>query len=83
MESIDRVTANRINRALHYATEIEEQIGILRDQIVHILNELGAKPTPEFGHLNELALRYIAEGQERKATGRWPWEGEHAEDDPV
>ena len=63
---IDRKTGQAINKATHPFASIEEQIGILRDQLVHILNALGIEPTPEFAELNEIAIREIEAAREKK-----------------
>ena len=63
---IDRQTEHGIGNAVHPVAPLGEQIGILRDQMVHILNALGIKPTPEFARLNKIAIAAIQEGQAQK-----------------
>lgn len=63
---IDRDTEQKTTDSIHAFAGPGEQIGILRDQIVHILNAFGIEPTPEFARLNEIALQAIAEGQVKK-----------------
>jgi len=63
---IDRDTGKAINEAIHPFAPIEEQIGILRDQLVHVLNALGIEPTPEFARLNEIAIKEIEAARKRK-----------------
>jgi len=63
---IDKETELAINRAMHPMAEYGEQIGILREQIVHILNTLGLEPTPEFQRLHETAIAEIEKGQMKK-----------------
>jgi hypothetical protein len=67
-EVIDRQTADKINSQVHSTTPIEDQIGILRAQLVHTLNALGVKPTPEFAAFNELVVKEIEAAQERKVS---------------
>jgi len=71
---IDRKTGQTINKATHPFASIEEQIGILRDQLVHVLNTLGIEPTEEFAWLNEIAIKEIEAAREKK-------EAIHAQDD--
>jgi len=63
---IDKQTGKAIDEAIHPFASIEEQIGILRDQIVHILNALGIEPTPEFARLNEIAIKEIEAARKKK-----------------
>jgi len=63
---IDRETGQAIDKAVHSFASIEEQIGILRDQLVHVLNVLGIEPTPEFAKLNEIAIREIEAARKKK-----------------
>jgi len=63
---IDRETGQAINVNIHPFSPLEEQIGILREQIVHILNTLGLEPTPEFQRLHETAIAEIEKGQMKK-----------------
>lgn len=63
---IDRDTGQAIDRAIHPFAPPEEHIGILRDQIVQILNALGLEPTPEFARLNEIAIIEIEKARAEK-----------------
>jgi len=63
---IDHNTGKAINGAIHPFVGVEEQIGILRDQLVHVLNALGIEPTPEFARLNEIAIKEIEAAREKK-----------------
>lgn len=63
---MDRDTGRKINAQMHPFVSVEEQIGILRDQIVCILNALGIEPTEEFTRLNEIAIREIEAAREKK-----------------
>lgn len=63
---IDRDTANRINSRLHRHQLLEEQVGILRAQLVSIVNELGLATIPEFDELNTIASEEIQQGQDEK-----------------
>jgi len=63
---IDKETELAINRATHPMAEYGEQIGILREQIVHILNTLGLEPTPEFQRFHETAIAEIEKGRMKK-----------------
>jgi len=71
---IDRETGHEINVQTHQSAPLEEQIGILRDQLVHVLNALGIEPTPEFARLNEIAIKEIEAARAKK-------EAENAQDD--
>jgi len=64
--SIDRDTGQKINSEVHPLAGLEEQIGILRDQLVHVLNALGIEPTEEFAKLNEIAIKEIEAAREKK-----------------
>ena len=63
---IDKETELAISQAMHPMAEYGEQIGILREQIVHILNTLGLEPTPEFQRLHETAIAEIEKGRMKK-----------------
>lgn len=63
---IDRDTGKAIDKAIHPFAPTEEQIGILRDQLVHVLNALGIEPTPEFARLNEIAIKEIKAARKKK-----------------
>jgi len=63
---IDRETGQEINKEIHLFASIEEQIGILREQLVHVLNALGIEPTPEFAKLNEIAIKEIEAARKKK-----------------
>jgi len=63
---IDQETGRAINVAVHPFAGIEEQVGILRDQLVHVLNALGIEPTEEFARLNEIAIKEIEAAREKK-----------------
>ena len=65
---IDRQTGRAISRAAHGLCGNEEQLGILRDQLVQILNTLGIEPTADFARLNEIAIREIEAAQAKKAA---------------
>jgi len=74
LQLIDRETEQKINKELHAFAPWGEQIGILRDQLVHVLNALGIEPTPEFAQLNKIAIKEIEMAREKK-------EAENAQDD--
>lgn len=65
---VDRDTGQAINAKVHPFVPIEEQIGVLRAQIVYTLNSLGIEATPEFAALNELCVKEIEAAQERKVS---------------
>jgi len=71
---IDRDTGAAIDKEVHPFAGLEEQIGILRDQLAHIINELGLTPTTDFERLNSIAVTKIEEGAKKK-------EALNAEDD--
>ena len=56
---IDRATGQAINAAIHPFCSTEEQLGILRDQLVQILNALGLEATTDFSRLNDVAIAAI------------------------
>jgi len=63
---IDRDTGKVIDETIHPFAGVEEQIGILRDQLVHIINDLGLTPTADFEQLNSIAVAKIEEGAKKK-----------------
>jgi len=63
---IDRKTGENISEQIHPHCPTEEQIGILRDQLVHVLHALGIEPTEEFARLNEIAIKEIEAAREKK-----------------
>lgn len=63
---LDARTGQRISERVHPQAGVYEELGILRDQIVHILNALGLPPTPEFARLNEVAIEEIERGRAEK-----------------
>jgi len=63
---IDRDTGAAIDEEVHSFAGLEEQIGILRDQLVHIINGLGLTPTVDFERLNSIAVAKIEEGAKKK-----------------
>ena len=65
---VDRDTGLAIDKEIHPLSPIEEQLGILRDQLVQILNSLGIEPTPGFARLNDVAIAAINDAVERKAV---------------
>ena len=64
---IDYETGANINAASHPLSPIDEQIGIMRDQIVRILNG-DLTPSDDFARFNEIALAAIENGQIEKET---------------
>ena len=66
LEEIDANTELAINSAAHTVSPIGEQIGILRDQLVQIINALGLSPTDDFARLNEIAIAEIEKAQIEK-----------------
>jgi len=67
---IDAATGKSISEAVHPFAPVDEQLGILRDQLAQILNALGMKATAGFARLNEIAIAEIQKG--RKAKGLAP-----------
>ncbi len=63
---IDAETGASINKVIHPFAGLEEQIAILRDQLVHIINDLGLTPTADFERLNSIAVAQIEEGAKKK-----------------
>ena len=66
--AIDAATGNAINKAVHPLTGIDESIGILRDQMVQVLNALGLPATDDFARLNEIAIAAVTDGAKKKAA---------------
>jgi len=62
----DIVTERAIMKLMHPQAGIGEQIGILRDQLVQILNTLGLEPTPDFARFNEIAVTEIEKARLEK-----------------
>ena len=65
-QQIDAETGQAISQAVHPFCGTEETLGILRDQLVQVLNALGMEATAEFARLNEIAIAAIEEGREKK-----------------
>ncbi|MFA5053538.1 MAG: hypothetical protein WC565_05745 [Parcubacteria group bacterium] len=65
---IDKATNEAISEAVHPFAPIGEQIGILRDQLVQILNTLGIEATPDFARLNEIAIAEIEKERAAKVS---------------
>ncbi len=63
---IDRETGEEIARRVHPESGTHLEVGILRDQIVHILNALGLEPTAEFQRHADIAVEEIAAGRAKK-----------------
>ncbi len=63
---VDRETDATIGAAIHPAAPVGEQIGILRDQLVQILNALGIEATPDFARLNSIAVEAIEAARAKK-----------------
>lgn len=64
----DKRTARQIDERIHPSTPVEEQIGILRDQLVAIAVHLGVDLTPKMQEFNTIALEEIQAGIDRKAV---------------
>ncbi|MDD5265376.1 MAG: hypothetical protein PHU43_11155 [Candidatus Bipolaricaulis sp.] len=62
----DRETDRVISDAVHPFAPVGEQIGILRDQLVQLLNALGMEATPDFARLNEVAVKAIEAARAKK-----------------
>lgn len=65
-KKIDKDTGETISYRTHSEAQEREEIGILRNQIVHIVNELGLDTTEEFEKLNQIAREEIQKGIDRK-----------------
>ena len=65
-QQIDEQTGQAISQAVHPFCGTEETLGILRDQVVQILNALGMEATAEFAKLNEIAIAEIRRGRAEK-----------------
>ena len=64
--AVDRETGTAISAAMHPLCGTEEQLGLLRDQLVQILNALGMKATAGFARLNKVAITEIEAGRVKK-----------------
>jgi len=62
----DRETQEAIKSSLHSVAGEGEESGIIREQIVEILNTLGLEPSEDFAMLNELAIAEIEKAQIEK-----------------
>ena len=65
---LDSGTAAHIDRAMHPLVGVQEQIGILRDQVVQWGNKLGLEFTEDFARLNNIAIAEIEKGAVEKAA---------------
>jgi len=65
---IDRQTDKQITSSLHDLAGAGEENGILRDQLVQILNTLGLEPTADFARLNDVAITAVTAGAVKKAA---------------
>jgi len=65
---VDWHTGRAIDKAMHARAGESEQIGELRNEIVHILNALGIEPPAGFARFNEIAVAEIEKGQAKKAV---------------
>ncbi|MDD3494086.1 MAG: hypothetical protein PHZ19_11390 [Candidatus Thermoplasmatota archaeon] len=65
---VDRETCQAINAQIHPFAPIEEQIGIIRTQLVSVMNAIGIKATPEFTKFNEIAMAEIEKGTAKKVA---------------
>ena len=63
---VDRDIGRAISARIHPFAGIEEQLGILRTQVVEIINRLGIEPTPKFAAYNEIAVQEIKAAAKRK-----------------
>ncbi len=59
----DKETDKAISEAVHPFAPVGEQIGILRDQLVQVLNALGIEATADFARLNGIAIKQIEAGR--------------------
>ena len=65
-QMVDRDTGHEIDKALHPFAGVEQQIGILRNQIAQIINALGVTPTDGFANFNKIAIAKIQDGEQKK-----------------
>ena len=63
---IDRNTGIAITKRIHPVAGTDEQLGVLRDQLVQWGNTLGLNFTNDFTRLNELAIAEIEKAQIEK-----------------
>jgi len=65
---VDYNTGKKINSTIHPHCGEDEQLGILRDQLVQIINALGLEPTADFVRLNEIAIAEIEASAAKKGA---------------
>jgi len=65
-QAIDMETGTLIDQAAHPFAGTQEEIGIIRDQLVQILNALGLEPTASFAALNTTAIAEIEKARIEK-----------------
>ena len=65
--AIDSTTGDTISTIIHPFCGIDEQIGIIRDQLVRILNG-DMTATDDFKRLNEIATAAVEEGAAKKVA---------------
>lgn len=63
----DKETGEVISSRLHNKAKKSEEIGILRNQIVKMVNELGLSTSDEFEKMNQIAIEEIERGKNRKS----------------
>lgn len=68
VQEIDRVTGLLISGVAHPLCGTEETLGILRDQLVQILNAFGIEATADFARLNSIAVDAIEAARAKKET---------------
>lgn len=65
---VDGDTDAAIGSAIHPVAPIGEQIGILREQLVQVLNALGIEATVDFARLNSIAVEAIEAARAKKGV---------------
>lgn len=65
---IDGGVGHKINKRIHVVAPIEEQIAIMRQQLIAIIMEGGYTPIPKFSNLNAIAIEEVAAGQSKKGV---------------
>lgn len=69
---VDRRTAARIRSRVHSLTPVDEQLALLRAQLVALANAHGWELLPEFVAFNQAAVEEVNVGAAEKATEPLP-----------
>ena len=65
-EQVDYESGLSISSRTHSSAPLEEQIGIIRCQLVQVINALGVEATKDFARLNDVAIAEIEKARIEK-----------------